>query len=490
MVLLVGTAFLTSLSSCKKELANELTNDTYEDAFWKTESDVNAAVAGAYGLLRNSLNTNSCFFIWGDTPAGTFASSAGSLTTAVLGGDFKVPYRDEGAHNWTNWYKVVDLSNLIIENVQRMPDNLFNSKQSKNYLLGEAYFLRGLAYFYMTRTWGDVPLQLKATTSANVSEVKYIPATNTMDIIKQVIADGKKASSLLSWEGAGNYQKRRASKGAALALLAHATAWKTPVGVWQNDNEQAVKYVDSILNRPDLFNLQPTDNIRKVFKNPGEPENIFVISAKDSENEGAAWTRNIWTANIAYVTLGSDVSSGSSNPHYFVDRLKIDELYEPDDTRIDDFYFVGKDVALLSKYSDVIFKGATAAGPTEPRAESNLIIFRLADMILLKAECLNAMNRDIEAKTELNKIRMRAGASQITKVGLPLAHEILIERRRELIGEGHNYFDMVRTGLFIQIPWTMDNSRKAQKGYYWPVDNDILNANRFLNQIPYWNGKL
>jgi len=73
----------------------------------------------------------------------------------------------------------------------------------------------------------------------------------------------------------------------------------------------------------------------------------------------------------------------------------------------------------------------------------------------------------------------------------------LKERQRELIGEGHCYFDIVRNAwktknnnLFVQLAsWSMDATRMEQKGYLFPIENSILNSNRLISQNPYWMGK-
>lgn len=499
LLILLAMAMGTVVS-CKKALENELSNDTYADTFWKSGSDVESAVLGAYGLLRKSLNQNSCFFIWGDVPAGLFSSDQGTLATdLVTAGSFTVPYWEEGAHNWTNWYRVVDASNLVIENVNKMPDVAFASVQARNAYLGEAYFLRALTYFYMTRVWGDLPLQLTATTSAD--QAQKMGRTEAAEIIQQVISDAQKASSLMTWESASTYQKRRASKGAALALLAHASAWN-------NDYAKTVLYADSVVNRGDLFSLQPQGAVLDVFSQSGAPENIFAITAKNSENEAAAYTDYVFTANVAFLTVSSEQKPGMPyNPAYYYIPVNVaDNLYESGDLRKEAFFYTSNRGGTLAqklslkKYANIAYKNA--ASTANPLAESNLVIFRLADIILLKAEALNALGDDGGAVTAANLIRERAGTTDFdlsVDFGPALKRKIVQERERELIGEGQTYFDVVRNalntkdrGFFGQIIplWSMSADRFNQKGYLWPIANSILNANRLINQNPWWMGKL
>lgn len=491
-VLAVGLVGLLSCFSvsCKKALDNDLKNATYEGAFWKKESDVNGATLGAYALFRKSMFNQNSFFLWGDAPSGIFNSDNANDKYPYDGGKFRIPYKENGTQNWTNWYQVVGLSNLILEKAQTIANDKF-APGRKSYLMGEAYFLRALSYFYMTRVWGDLPLQLEAITTAD--QAKLIPRTDSKAIMAQIMSDAAKASALLTWEGLGENQRFRASKASALALLAHASAWA-------GDYQKTILYTDSLEKRPDLISLQPTGQIRKVFTDNNANENIFVITNKYSNNEASSYDPNI-SNSIAYITIGSDVIKGMPSfvPTYWLAPAMIDGLYSKDDSRLKEFvvYDASGLKPNMVKYRDVLNVGSGSS--YSMRAESNLVIFRLADMILLKAEALNALSRDNEARIELNKTRARAGVPNVDKdvngnliTGVLLQREIFQERERELIGEGHTYFDMVRnsrnilsTGITFFPPW-MSKDRYRSKGYLWPIDDAIVNGNRLIGQNQWW----
>lgn len=470
------------LFSCKKALDNELQNGTYENEYWKSESDVDGAVVGAYSLLRKSLFQDNAFFIWGDGPVGVFNTDDTNVSSMYGSGSFNVPYREQGAHNWTNWYQVVGLANLILEKVEAMPNEKF-APGRKEQLQGEAYFLRALAYFYMTRAWGDLPLQLKAITTADQAE--KIGRTPEADIMKQIMKDAQRASSLLTWQAALDNQRIRASKGAAMALLTHASAW-------ENDYDKTALYADSLLSQGALFRLQPKGSITKLFDNSNESENIFVITTKFANNEASA------NSTIAYLTISSDFINGlpNKNPTYWLSPTAITELYTTDDARKAEFIGYRNAADLkpnLLKYK--YFVNAGAGGQNDLRAESNIIIFRLADIILLKAEALNALNRDAEALEEINKVRTRSGVAPVSLAGTLLKREIVLERRRELLGEGHNYFDMVRNSRDLAnggpsfYPTWMTRERFDKQGWRWPILNTIINGNRLINQNEWWKGR-
>ena len=497
--------------SCEKELANVLENDTYSIAFWKNQSDVEGAINGAYGLFRKSMTTNQAFFFWGDLPIGKLITNDNSNHNGVYSGNFTAPYREGGVSNWTNWYRVIDLANLIIKRTPDIPDSQFQTGQ-KNFLLGQAYYMRALTYFYMTRVWGDVPLQLKPTETADDAEKKG--TTSSDEILKQVVSDAQKASSLMEWQSVEASGRRRGNKGAALALLAHATAF-------QNDYAKTVVYADSLINQGGLFALQAGGNVKDVFKNAESKENIFVFTAKDSENESSGNTGDPFTNSVMFITLSNQKYVGMPYqvPLYFIDGSRFNGLYnDTNDLRRTDFFdkfdegsvtadnSSGVDRISLTKYANFVYRNAAAM--TDVRAESNLVIFRLADIILLKAEALNYLSKDAEAKTAVNIIRKRSGAADINPglVGTELLTEILRERQRELIGEGHIYFDIVRNiwkrksssdfrfNATNLISWSIGGTnattdRFALKGYRFPIHNSILNSNREIIQIPYWQGR-
>lgn len=470
---------ITSLNfSCKKALDNDLINATYEGAYWKSESDINGATLGAYALFRRSMFNQNAFFLWGDAPSGLFNSDSAN-DQYPYNGRFRIPYKEDGTQNWTNWYQVVGSANLILEKAADIDNSKFAAGK-KNYLLGEAYFLRALSYFYMTRVWGDLPLQLKAVTTAD--QAQLIGRTAEKEIMKQVLSDAAKASALMTWEGLEEGQRFRASKAAALALLAHASAWN-------GDYQKTIVYTDSIINRPDLISLQPKGSIRDVFANTNAKENIFVITNKYSNNEASG------SGTVAFITISSDLIRGmpSVNPTYWLVPAMLSSLYSKDDTRLTEFvgYRNTSDVKPnLMKYKDI--QNVGSGGTFDMRAESNLVVFRLADMILLKAEALNALNRDGEARVELNKIRQRAGVAELNNSGLFLKRDIFQERERELIGEGHIYFDMVRTGRAYGtggvafFPSWMSLDRFRNKGYLWPIGEGIVNSNRLIGQNQWW----
>jgi tetratricopeptide (TPR) repeat protein len=463
---------------CKKALDNNLENGTYDDKFWKTEADVNAGLSGAYSYFRKVLYNGNAFFLWGDFPSGPWQTKDAIDAPLAQGVFTSVPYKVEALINWGDYYKAIAICNLAIENIPKIEDSKFNGgAKGKNYYLGEAHFVRALCYFYMARIWGEVPIQLTAINSAD--QIAYLRQSPEDKVTEQVLNDARIASSLLTFEGTNTLRRVRANKGAALALLAHTTAWR-------HEYDKTVLYTDSIINESAYYSLEEAENIRLPFKNSTSKENIFVIPTSKANNE--AYT----SSGIGFATLAEPVFKNHfDEPLYTIINDSLAGMF-PDkikDVRYAKFFtkMTGMDRTLMIKYADY---GLQENG-VDFYFESNLIIFRLADMYLLKAEALNNVGRDTEAQQALNVVRYRANTIGSTLGGLELKKEILNERKRELTGEGQLFYDRIRMNLFPN--WWNEASdpsvRLALKGWRWPIDNSILSNNNQINQTEYWRGK-
>lgn len=325
----------------------------------------------------------------------------------------------------------------------------------------------------MLRIWGGVPIENTAVSFAE--DVQLHARAKEEDVLQQIYTDAKLASSLMTWDQAVQYRKARASKGAALALLAHAYAW-------QNDYNNALLYTDSLINKSNgLYDLEDAGNLRRFFSESTSKENIFALTTLNSNNEAS------FSGSIGFVTLQHPYIQGfNAIPQYTFNKDALQIYYSnSNDARLSAFVGLPNNIEpILIKYSDVKYRNPVQM--LEPFVESNVVIFRLADIVLLQAEALAALNRDDEARASLNTIRSRAGIDPFTGSGQLLQREILQERIRELVGEGHNYFDMVRTKSY---PTWMTPARLELKGWLWPIHTSFFSNNSLLEQNEYWRGK-
>ncbi|HEU4790757.1 MAG TPA: RagB/SusD family nutrient uptake outer membrane protein [Flavobacterium sp.] len=351
---------------------------------------------------------------------------------------------------------IVNKSNIIINYVNTVSDL---SATRKTEMIGEASLFRALANFHMVQLWGDCPIVTETITSVNNENFEEVyaqlyptrkPVTEVYDAI---IADCLVA--LTNAPDASN--KFKANKGAANALLAKAYATK-PNPDWA----KVKQYSDAVIGGG--YSLMPTyDNL---FDNAhdGNSESIW-----EADGNGD----NVWAWGI-YMFAGTDWKKFNTPSNALVKAYD-----DNNDTQ--------------RKASSILFDNVTWAdaywGMTnypfankmrDWNGNQNFYIFRLADIILLKAEALANTNDVSGAMTLVNQIRTRAGIASVTATTQDDAiNKILNERMLELAFEGHRWFDLKRTGKAIAIL----SQQKDKDGNILPYASN-LNQNRLLWPIP------
>ncbi|WP_286754009.1 MULTISPECIES: RagB/SusD family nutrient uptake outer membrane protein [Sphingobacterium] len=475
----IGIASIMMLgTSCSKYLNLEPENSTYDAVFWKDGSNVNRAKLGAYSLLRDALRDGRSFFIFGDLAAGNFqvGSDYWNYASLIKSGGFRfsyAPYLEGSLWNWTRFYKIINQCNLIIEHTEEMNSSLFDGGDAeKTQAIAEARFLRAYTFFYMQRVWGDVLLTKKVFSDPqNIPDMARTPEKETLDFCTE---DLKYAVDNLD-EG---ITKRFASKAAAQALLAHLYAWR-------HDYANAEKMATAVIQGN--FDLVDIKDYKSIWAGDSE-ETIFELPMTYSDS-GNEFSKDFFNAFLADPTIkGKGINSA-----WTIDLDLLNISFRVQDPIVQDkrpaavFRKVSTNVWLLQKY-DVIKRYDD--DESHYAVSNNLVLLRLADIYLLRAEAYAKTGRESLALDDLNRIRERAGLSAISVSGTGLIEEVFNERRRELIGEGSTQFDLIRMGLLNVLPeysgyYTAD--RVANQGYYWPLNmRDLLPQNEMLTQNPWW----
>ncbi|WP_443938725.1 RagB/SusD family nutrient uptake outer membrane protein [Pedobacter sp. MW01-1-1] len=473
------------VSSCKKFLDQQPISVSTDITFWKNESDADKAVAAGYALIRKTLNKSNglAFYAYGDLPTDEFASANSYRfdNIARIEWAISVPAAETGdlmmqMRRYDTFYSAIDQANRCIKFIPTIPDDKFASTTVKNNYLGEAYFLRAFNYFYMTRIWGDVPL---VTETGNITQAVDIPRSKADEVIAQCISDLNTAIGLLTWQYSNSGNRAvRANKGAAYALLAHVYAWK---GDYQNCNLT----IDNIISQ-NFYQYVNRDNYLSIYKGKST-EGIFEIAQSD-ENEGS-------TGGIANYTLKNPyLTTNTGNAIFGLNTNTLTTLFSntADKRYTTAFALTNSTDPICIKYSNITY--VTGQNVITPVAKNNIIIFRLADIKLLKAEALAALNQFDQAKTALNEVRALAGLGTYTGTNDALFESIIDERGRELFLEGHRFYDLVRlgkkTGILKFGVEKMNASDFAAGKYYWPLDPALMNINKKLTQTPFWSSRL
>lgn len=383
------------LTACDNDLEQFPTNIAASDALTEYEGVLNAAYFYQHGsvtpmAVMGDFRADNALMI--EPPYTEFDKYGPDLTT--MEDQFFGPF-------YTALYKSILSTNNVIENSSDATE------------VGEARFLRALAYFKLVRVFGDVTVNLSAAPSTTDGSIlKRESASSVYNNV--IIPDLNAAIAALGTDIVNG----RASKHAAQGLLGK-------VYVQMGNFGQAESSLSAVVNGADDAGIMLQDDFADIFgvDNDLNSEIIFAtqVSSSISDEYGFSefWS---WSA-------GLDTKS--------LEPLDTDLIAAFDASPGDLRRAVTIDEALLASP-----KFPQSGGP-----DHDWIELRLADVILLYAETLNENGNTSEALVQLNKIRTRAGLGDSTaSTQAEVRQAIQDERRLELAFEGQRWFDLVRTG--------------------------------------------
>lgn len=497
---------LFSMVGCSDILDQEPVSIATPENFWVSQPNAESAVAGDYGLLKNTLLDNSAFLFWGEFPGMTFMNSNSWIANYIEGsGNYVVAYRDN-TRNWKGFYRAANWALAIEKHVAEMPDSKFKSVAEKNRIIGEAAFIRSLSYFYMARIWGDVPIIDEVIESSDqlVNADGYIvtkPREDEKKVLDYALAAANKAVSLLQYSSPGEAKWAiTANKGSAEALKAHIALWYASR---DNDNPQllaqAVAAATSVINNSNASLIDYANEGEDGFNEMcvGQSKTgLFEINISSDMNESFRVSDgdNTHTGLTLNYPIFKNASGSSPyiDPDFYGSAMMDSDSDRDNDVRKDLFFsdYNRSDESYLTKYSQRT-KDASASDTYAEFSESNILIFRLADIYLLRAEANMKLNNTSAAVNDINTIRSKANVPNYTGATdkASLTKTIFDERAIELVGEGQSGFDRIRMNYFDGVNWT-DPARTAKEGYFWPVDPSIISVNAAIIQTNYWKGKL
>jgi starch-binding outer membrane protein, SusD/RagB family len=473
--------------SCNDWLELQPPGGLVRDEFWKTKEDVESVLMAAYSSFASM---DRMLFIYGE------------VRGDLLKGDVSQPrneqflmenniYPDNSISNWNRFYQVINYSNEVIKNapIVRGIDNTFTDFQMFS-LLSEAYFLRSLSYFYLVRLYRDVPLILDPAETDDADF--YLPKSTEEVVLNQIVDDLEKNRAFAPSGGFRTIEenKGRASKAAFDALLAD-------IALWRFNYEDALRHIqrfEALSRESRDFLLMPSSRWFELFFPGNSLESIFEFQFDGNRNQ--------------------------LNGTYGLTQ-RFSYQYDPSQKALEMFAFefsseiVRGEGSSIRKYGDddyIIWKyvGQAPDGQTARtganQSSANWIVYRLADVLLMKAEALSQLERYNESLMIINTIRERANVPALSLANNPVAFEdaILQERALELAYEGKRWFDLLRMGRrnnfarkdkLIEI--IVSNVPSTQKrilavkltnplGWYLPIFDGEIERNKNLVQNPYY----
>lgn len=437
--------------SCSDDFVDVESNAENSEDFFNSEADYQRALTGAYDLLQSTyLNVMLGEIASDNTLAG------GESATDVIGIQevddmIHTPVNQQLRDIWGWMFSGVNRANYILE---------FQDKTDftgKNAVIAQARFLRAYYYFELVKWFGDVPLIVDKR--FQFGDQFTVDRTPKAEVYAQIEADLIFAADNLP---AVQAEQGRITKGAAQALLGKAY-------LYQDKFAEAAQVLDLVIAGPyDLVTDYAT-----IWEEAGENgiESVFEVQYTDQEGAGFNCLQ-CSEGNVAVGFSGVRAYNGPDFSSGFSFNVPVQETYDAfanDDLR--------KDIAILDIDAWATQTGATFATGFEhtgyfnrkyiPRTRSttaqgdlnltnpnNYRSIRFADVLLMAAEAYNRGSiSDNTAQQYLNRVRRRAFgdmAHDIISTGSNLTGDIYAERRLELVGEGHRFFDLVRTGRAAQ----------------------------------------
>lgn len=487
---LLLVAFLCSATGCKKFLNVPSLNDLSGNDYWKTKVDVEAFVGGIYSKLRSATMNKALFFpCTGDFRCAPVSLNSGSdfwdnqYISPLRSNDLRTLIsQNRGLINqitkWDDFYFVIQECNILFDRMDKLEDGILNDTEKDAYR-AESAFIRSFVYFLMMRIYGDVPYYIIPYNNVP------LPRMPMVEVIKNCLEDLSVSKDWLPWTyGQEDKIAVRASRGSATILMMHFNMW---LAGFDRDNRSEYYTDVAELGREmmessnNAFELLPITRTKDIFHGRSR-EGIFEIVQNINKGEQFQSTATFadYVLQRPYKPYEAPKISYSSD---FMN--KIYPATEEDLRKTLWFDVSLNGLQQIMKFANSIQQDADDATQTD-----NMIVFRYADVVLLRAEALAELNRDEEALKIVNLIRERAGAGPFNTTGELLKDDIYWERVRELMGEGQYFYDLVRTqkaidGNYSWSPLTSDNFRAG--AWTWPIDVSALDDNPKMTLNNFWN---
>ena len=487
-------AFLSFLTGCDKDFLERPPKDRIVDAnYYQTAEQVLSSTSPLYNVVWFAYNDQASHGI-GDARAGLLYSPSYQSenirmnTTGVTG---------ENGNSWRAFYNVVGQANTAIVNINKFaPESV--PADVKNHAIGEARFMRGVAYSYLVQNWGAVPIIANNETVLTDTTI----ARNTEESVWEfILRDIRYASKVLPETPV---QTGRLTKWAAEGMLAKMFLTRAGVGAGgsrrQSDLDSAAYYAKRVIDNsgktlmPDyaeLFRTANNNNQESLFalqwKYDGDwgtqnSVQAFLAFGSSITGFGDGWGGDIG-GSLHALQLYEDLEQDERRKatymlpgdnydyiHEIVDE-KIVPLHVRTDNNGQEDY---KSRANVKKYV-VGLPSDNAGKVTQQHTEINTYMLRLADIYLIYAEAIlgnNASTSDATALEYFNAVRTRAGLEPKSSITWADIHN---ERMVEFAMEGQGWYEFTRLHYYNpQLAYQMLSSQ--DRGLFWIYPNDKDNA--------------
>ena len=555
---------ICGLSSCSDFLEIKPQNEIILEQFWNEKADVDAIIAGCYSGMQAE-GVIKRMMVWGEFRSdnigpGNNISSDGSLEKILMENiDAKNSYT-----NWKDFYAVINRCNTVIKYAPGVAaDDPSYTESELQANIAEMVALRSLCYFYLIRAFRDVPFSREAY--IDDSQKMDLPATKFDDVLDSLIYDLESVQNQAIKRYPVTkelYQTGRITQDAIHAMLCELYLWK-------KDYQNCVRYADMVIeskkeiaeeNRQKRSSSYSNDDIQQRFngfplvsnstssgyfgdaytvlfgrdRNYSDEVNqeiIFQLVFDDSPSDNGMPANG--AVNSFYGNSNASVGLVAPPDHIFSDIDKTSGRFNDRNKKVDSRMYINCNLTdkSINKYTtSTIDINASSSTPevsygsrySQNQNGSNWIIYRLTDIMLLKAEALTQMMREGSDQEDydynkslidrafslVNAVNKRAICQNqlvdtlrrndySSKGGMETL--VLQERQRELMFEGKRWFDLVRLSQRSGNTSTLkaaalikattgqgliSNHLTKMDAIYWPYNLDEMKVNLNLVQNP------
>lgn len=478
-------AIVALSTGCNEEFLDRPSEDNYTlDNFYSTDAQVRASAYPLYGKLWAPFVTK-WYVGLGELPSGN--CQAGADATELV--TFSLTSSSSALYDpWLTCYSVIAQSNNLINNL-RDNSGPAVSESVLQTVIAEAHFSRALAYFYLVRLFGNVPIIENNLAYVENPMINTNPVDDVYTLIKrdfQFAADHLPARV----RGSNYGENVWVSKGTAQSLLAK-------VHLYRKEYAEAVALSNEVIASGEFKLYGGTEMPEKTFGD------LFLIKNNNNEESIFSWqflVNGYFYSNYNNIQYGLDALNEATYGATYYPTIDIQDAFEPGDKRRKETYMIANDYypglasdqgpnflldpalynlgatgAFVKKY--VVGKQSDATGPQDNQGSGqSLYIMRYADLLLINAEAImgtNSSTSDAKALSSFNQVRNRAGLPSVTV----LTHkDIIHERRVEFAFEGEYWYDLCRIPRAEAIELISQQNRGQWQNdlYVTPTEADFI----------------
>ncbi|MBW4889954.1 RagB/SusD family nutrient uptake outer membrane protein [Mucilaginibacter sp. HMF5004] len=511
LLVVILTAGITS--SCNKYLDVKPQDGLVRQDYWKTKEQLDASVAGCYASLiipttKKTIPLAKYLFAWGELRADMVQPTNDPTASGQSSSGLSTIQRDEldmlhddlvstnSLANWEAIYRTINYCNLVIK---YGPDVIKNdntlTQPTLNAYLAEARTLRALMYFYLLRTFGEVPLKTDAT--ASDTDLKPIAKSSQQAVYNQIIEDLKfgTQNAVPSYGNMAD-DKGRITKYTAYTILADAY-------LWMEDYQNAIDACDVVI-QSNMYQLLPQgilqgDFFNNVYTNGNSVEGIFEFQY------------NLQALNPFFAMFANP-----SHEFNAADWVVAGNLFGIDINDSSNKDVRGSGTSFLESNSNI---NKFTAGKSVTTSYTHWFVYRYADVLLMKAEALawvkpGDVNNGTVATNLVKQLRnSRHAFASVNNVtiadpdftsALSVSTYVFNERAREFAFEGKRWYDILRNAkrnnyanenILLDIvassalpskQQSVINKYRDHRSHYLPIFSYEIQTNKLLVQNSFY----